>query len=255
MSQDKPVHGKTIDAVLKAAGDAAEALDYFSMAQAPDGSDLVYVDQLGKDLKQAEAEIRKGVKDERLIKALLAEWTAWQKTLEPAPPTTPPAEPPVKNLTRGDPPPAGTVDVATSKWPTLTARTDLDNMQFRIPDLLKTRGTSVKPVSFEALEWTDWIHVARLCNLAKAINLNAVYLGTGAILPGDVAPRWRRQPQSGFVDGVTPQDLPDGGLSTKLYFTSEEHSAFKQGVIGVSRVAASGSSAPARARAGSRSSP
>jgi hypothetical protein len=38
------VHGKTIDAVLKTAGDVAEALDYFSMAQAPDGSDLVYVD-------------------------------------------------------------------------------------------------------------------------------------------------------------------------------------------------------------------
>ena len=227
---DKSVHGKTIEEVLKAAGDADEALDYFSMAQAPDGSELIYVDQLDKDPQKAEAEIRKGVKDERLIKALLSAWTASQKQIEPDPAT----EPAVKTLTRSDPPPTGTVDVATSKWPTLTSRTDHDSIQFRISELLKAEGSNVRPVSFEAMEWTDWIHVARLCNLTKAVRLDAVYLGTGAILPDGVALRWRPQPQSGFVDGVTPEDLPDGGLSTKLCFTAEEDSAFKQGVVGAS---------------------
>ena len=225
------MHGKTIEDVLKAAGNADEAIDYFSMAQAPDGSDLIYVEQFGKDAQSAEAEIRKGVKDERLIKALLAAWTAAQKKPDPVPPV-PPVESPVKTLTRGDPPPVGTIDVTTSKWPTLTSRTDLETVQFRIPDLLKAAGPSPRPVSFDALEWTDWIHVARLCNLTKAIRLDAVYLGTRSILPDGVALRWRPQPESGFVDGVTPQDMPDGGLSTQISFTAEEHSAFKQGVFG-----------------------
>ena len=223
-----------IEAVLTAAGDADEAIDYFSMAQAPDGTPLIYVEQLGKDVQQAEAEIRKGVKDERLVKALLAEWTAAQSKPAPAPtaPTDAAAGPSVKILDRKDPPPAGSVDITTG-WP-LTARTNLDSVQFRIPDLLKNEGSKAKAVSFDELEWTDWLHVARLCNLTRAIRLDLVYLGERAILPDGVALRWRLQPKSGFVDGVTTEELPDGGLSTKLCFTSEEHSAFKQGVVGAS---------------------
>jgi hypothetical protein len=219
---------KTIEDVLTAAGNADEAFDYFLSANAPDGSMLIYVDQFGKDPKSAEAEIRKGVKDERLVKALLAAWTEAQP--KPDTPVVPPVTP-VKTITRGDPPPPGTVDITSSTWPTLTSRTDLETIQFRIPDLLRASGPTPQPVSFANLQWTDWIHVARLCNLTKAVRLDAVYVGTHSILPDGVALRWRPEPAPGFVDDVTPGDLADGGISTQLSFTAEEHSAFKQGVF------------------------
>ncbi|MFO1142754.1 MAG: hypothetical protein U1E59_10230 [Amaricoccus sp.] len=224
--------GKLIEEVLKAAGDADEAIDYFSMASAPDGAELIYVGQLGKDRAAAEAEIRKGVKDDRLVKALLVAWDAAQGS---GPPTAPDVTKPgdsgtVKTVTRDDPPPTGSVDVTTSKWPVLTARFESETIQFRIPDILKNPPSDTHPVSFDRLEWSDWIHVARLCNLTKAIRLDTIYLGTGSILPDKVALRWRPQPGSGFVDGVTPHDLPGGGLSMNICFTAEEDSAFKQGV-------------------------
>jgi hypothetical protein len=229
---DTTTRGKAIEDVLAAAGDALDAIDYFSMAQAPDGTDLIYVGQFGKDRASAESEIRKGTKDDRLVNALLAAWDAAQPPAVPDGSGTPPkpSDPgPVKVVTRDDPPPKGSVDVTSSKWPILTASFGSDTVEFKLPDILKS-GSSETAVPFTDLKWTDWLHVAHLCNLTKAIRLDPVYLGTGSILPDKVALRWRPQPGSGFVDGVTPDNLPGGGISTNVCFTAEEDSAFKQGV-------------------------